>query len=53
VPLCSCATVGAVVHLLLGAAEHETPVLDRPVAAGSLKIAPVTELGPPLVARIV
>jgi len=36
-----------------GVAEQAIVVLDRPLAAGSVRIAPVTELGPPLVTWIV
>ena len=36
-----------------GVAEQATPVFERPLAAGSLRMAPVTLLGPLLVTRIV
>ena len=44
-PAWSCPTVGALEHWP-GDAEQATPVLARPVTAGSARIAPVTVLGP-------
>src|SRR3989442_3327234 len=45
--------LGFVTHLLEVAAEHATAVLVRPLARPSVRVAPVTLLGPLLVTRTV
>lgn len=51
-PDCNCVTVGAEMHCP-DVLEHATEILDNPVTAASVKIAPLTDDDPSLVTRMV